>query len=817
MEKKTSFAKKIIKTGCVIIMVAAGACIFTDTNSIKEASAAVKKPTVRVNKSKLYITMNNGTNSYEKAKIKLIKNKKITIKSTKYTIKNTGVATVNKKGIITANHAGKTKLTATIKYKNKTTAAKKLKTKKVTVNITVKIKRKADIRTTGMSFDSEGRAEVFHPFTPHQDETRYSNRESYILRFPVYVETDHDTDADGKRDLIMAYVQLPLSAARGDYKAPVIMKADPYFALGRGGMMNEMATGFNLNSLEASPDKRTPKERTTTIEAAYAASDWAQDMMDTWLKPGEEADLDYYLVRGFAAVISAGLGSYGSEGLQLCGERIEAEAYAAIIEWLAGDRQGFSDPEGTKSIEADWCSGHTALTGLSYVGTMAYEVATLGVKGLDTVIPEGAIGSWYDYINSQGLCMMDSYGYTSYLGSCFSTRYQNEDIFETDLYKRYQSYTSYINNEAAILKGRYGALWERYDFSEGADKPVPALLVQGLNDMNVTTKQARLIVENYQKHNAEIKVILHQGGHERLNYYGEGEMSVAGEYYDDLVNRWLSYYLCGVESGVRDIKNYTIQSNVDGSWTSADEWDGDEQPGIFPENTDAESVLEYSYGSDEDYEAYSNKAWLESGLDRKTDSVISIKKQMDEDTTIAGRSDVHLRVKLKDVMKNNPAMSVMLVDEADEEFDAYVEDPDDPNGMLTTEGARIRIGDGLREVHEVSFKQERVKRKLITQGWINLLYPGAGWEPESSKDPGVSISPDTYYNYTVCLMPTYYTVKKGHRLCIYILPYSGANLRIYEESILDKPVTEPTNDVIYDREYAFTVDNKNSYIKLRTH
>ena len=36
---------------------------------------------------------------------------------------------MNKKGIITANHAGKTKLTATIKYKYKTTAGKKLKTK----------------------------------------------------------------------------------------------------------------------------------------------------------------------------------------------------------------------------------------------------------------------------------------------------------------------------------------------------------------------------------------------------------------------------------------------------------------------------------------------------------------------------------------------------------------------------------------------------------------------------------------------------------------------------------------------------------------
>lgn len=45
------------------------------------------------------------------------------------------------------------------------------------------------------------------------------NAESEILRLCVYVETDHDTDGDGKADLVKAFLQIPRSAAEGKYKA----------------------------------------------------------------------------------------------------------------------------------------------------------------------------------------------------------------------------------------------------------------------------------------------------------------------------------------------------------------------------------------------------------------------------------------------------------------------------------------------------------------------------------------------------------------------------------------------------------------------
>ena len=70
------------------------------------------------------------------------------------------------------------------------------------------------------------------PVITYSDPQRlnYSNDNSDILRFVVYVETDYDTDLDGKPDLIKTMVQLPRAAAAGQCRVPVIYEARPYIA-----------------------------------------------------------------------------------------------------------------------------------------------------------------------------------------------------------------------------------------------------------------------------------------------------------------------------------------------------------------------------------------------------------------------------------------------------------------------------------------------------------------------------------------------------------------------------------------------------------
>ena len=82
-----------------------------------------------------------------------------------------------------------------------------------------------------------------------------------------------------------------------------------------------------------------------------------------------------------------------------------------------GDRTAYTDPYNDIEIEADWSNGNVAMTGCSYSGTLPYEVATTGVKGLKTIIPFAGIASWYDYTNSQGAPLYISAAYANNLAS----------------------------------------------------------------------------------------------------------------------------------------------------------------------------------------------------------------------------------------------------------------------------------------------------------------------------------------------------------------------------------------------------------------
>ncbi len=74
-----------------------------------------------------------------------------------------------------------------------------------------------------------GMAQQIAAYTDAMD-LSYTNEGSELLRYVVYVETDLDTDMDGKLDLVKTMVQVPRAAAEGGYKAPVIYEARPYIA-----------------------------------------------------------------------------------------------------------------------------------------------------------------------------------------------------------------------------------------------------------------------------------------------------------------------------------------------------------------------------------------------------------------------------------------------------------------------------------------------------------------------------------------------------------------------------------------------------------
>lgn len=140
----------------------------------------------------------------------------------------------------------------------------------------------------------------------------YSNEKSDILRFCVWVETDNDTDFDGLADLVKVFVQLPRAAEE------------------------------NITALEAAAEA-DPKQWNCAVPNGGKKSYMYAE------------DYNPLLARGFALVLAAGIGTYGSEGFELCGSPLERDSHKCVVEWLAGDRQAFVSPEDYRTVDAAWC------------------------------------------------------------------------------------------------------------------------------------------------------------------------------------------------------------------------------------------------------------------------------------------------------------------------------------------------------------------------------------------------------------------------------------------------------------------------------
>ena len=644
----------------------------------------------------------------------------------------------------------------------------------------------------------------------------YTNENSELYRFVVYVETDYDTDLDGKCDLVKTYVQVPRAAVQGRYKAPVLFSADPYSA---GRRDSDSTFEFSLppvddDALTGRPDHRVPHGSVTAEELALSptsakASDWNYEL-DEKQYPSGIASLDYYLVRGFAVVQAAGLGTYGSEGIECCGTVMERDAFVDVVEWLHGTpgRTAYADAAGTMEIKAtDWSSGHVGMTGLSYPGAMCYEVATSGVEGLETVVPAAGPSSWYDNSNSQGICKNanTSYNYMTVLSdACASKFFADSDRAVRDLYQRYRTW---VGNSQGELAGDYGPFWEARDWHTGQTGiRASALIVHGLNDENVTTKHSDLMRNAFLASGCEVKMLLHQNKHvfpaDDTNY---SDIMIGNHTYLEWLNLWFTRALLGEENEAASLPSFMVQSNVDGSFYGSERWDASDGITLSPDG-EGETTVRAAGAPMCAIDPYEQTLTGE-----QTEHAALWKMTADEQFTIAGKVPVRVRAKVDDVKPGDIMMSAVLYDVADEPFGAF-----GVNGSVESEV--VTKGDGSTLSYDlVRWKQQQTTRKLISTGSIDLRNPEADYEPATATRRPQPIEANTYYDYTVWLNPTYYTVQQGHHLELYLVPF--LNYATYADSsardyMLQRQGLDSSNIMNIRTDYSFTIQNAASYATL---
>ncbi|OFQ63662.1 CocE/NonD family hydrolase [Streptococcus sp. HMSC078D09] len=628
-----------------------------------------------------------------------------------------------------------------------------------------------------------GRAQPIFPYTTGEKADQdYKYEDSQIVRFPVYVETDYDTDADGKPDLVKAIVQLPKAVAQGDFKAATILEARPYVA---GTLDENYVTleslglptdgSYDMKKLHSQPAKRQPVSSETTVEAAKKAkaSDWYYYSPYEYIYDYEDLNwYDYFLVRGYAFISSAGLGTKGSEGFNTTGSDLEINAFKNIIEWVNGKRKAYTDKTSNVEIKADWATGNVAMTGLSWAGTTTFGVAATGVEGLKTIVPAAGIASWYDYFNSQGTQFGNApYSDLSWLSLYVSTRMLDQDDW-AGIWQNYSNYINQLNKDQYAHDRNYSDVWKERDYTLHPENlKTSALIVHGLNDDNVKTKHFELMYDALKKAGQDVKLYLHQGDHVYPAAMSRGYgITAKGQDFYDLLNTWLTHYLYGVDNHVESLPAVLAQNNYDPSkWTTYDNWKSNQRLFLNASSKRLEETISSDYGA----------AGVEIANRNETVSKASSKANLTfvsdvtEDTTIKGHIPVHFKAALAKGQGKNFQINALLVDVADEDFDVV------GNGSVKQDKTAdaFWMGSNLSNLSVAEYETIKTKYKVIAKGWINLANPESGYDSASSR---ASIEPKVgeYHDYTVYLQPNLYTVKKGHKLALVFNTYDPSDLTV---------------------------------------
>ena len=655
-----------------------------------------------------------------------------------------------------------------------------------------------------------GMAQPVFSYTNLRD-TDYTNEGSDILRFCVYVETDYDTDSDGMADLVEVLVQVPRSAAEGVFKAATIYDPTPY---GAGTVdENEMNSTIRMNPVPfdysrlCEPGaKRIPIGCVSTLDAAEAADpeSWNYTVPYSNDKGYSYARLyDYYLVRGFAVVEAGGIGTYRSQGYELCGLSLERDAHKCVVEWLTGDRIAFTDPYNNIEIRAEWSSGNVAMTGCSYGGALPFEVATTGVRGLKTIIPYAGIASWYDYSNSQGVPRYQSAAYVNDLASYNSGAAYLDDEW-TVINDDYASLLWQLSQDQLAANGNYDGFWADRDYSLDSSRiSCSALIVHGLNDFNVLTKQSDLMVRAFARAGQCWKLVLHQDGHNDLN-----NMIVNGELWEETVNKWLSHYLCGVDNGIENMKAVTVQSNVDGSFRTYDSW-GEFESETFPYDRAAspDEVSHVDAAGISDFCAAYSQATDDFGRPLLQDNYyLSLPEgtraayffEVPDNCTIYGIPEVHLRMSTPDADKEAMMVTAALIDTIDgeTEFKAYLTKERLQNCVPVRTVGEVVTGHRLARTKMKELVKSNATAKLITFGYTDLQNYGGGYDGRDYTRHGEPVKAGEYYDYTIYLQPTVHTFAPGHKAVLVITGWDPYIEYYSQEADSAKP-----------RSYSFDIDN----------
>ena len=563
-----------------------------------------------------------------------------------------------------------------------------------------------------------------------------------VIREVVYVETRVDSDRDGLPDLIKVSIIRPTYHG----KIPAVMTASPYH---QG--TNDKASDKALYKMEGELAVKEPHEislnepRISFVDPVGKA-DLVADAEEKLTHINSSYTLnDYFLPRGFANIYVSGLGTKDSQGQMTNGDYRQVEAYKNVIDWLNGRCRAFTDHSRERQVKADWSNGKVATTGLSYLGTMSNGLATTGVDGLEVIIAEAGISSWYNYYRENGLVTSPG-GYPGEDFDSLDELTYSRNLLAGDYIRGNEDHKESIEELKKNLDrktGDYNQFWHDRNYLLNASKvKAEVVFTHGSQDWNVKPlhvyQMFNALPSNINKH-----LFYHNGAHVYMNNWQSID-------FRESMNALLTQKLLGQEIDYQLPRVVWQDNTIPQTWLALEDFGNQTNYKTFTLGTE-EAVIQNHY-EDSDFERFGKTyQTFNNELYQGKVNQVTIDLPLTEDLHLNGRVKLNLRLKSS---TNKGLLSAQLLELGQKK---YLQPYPGVLSVRTIDNGRYHM---LENLCELPFSPNA--QRVITKGYLNLQNRHDLLKIEEVK-------PDEWMEFQFELQPTIYKLRKGDtiRLVLY--------------------------------------------------
>lgn len=558
-----------------------------------------------------------------------------------------------------------------------------------------------------------------------------------VIREVVYVESRVDTDKDGLPDLVKVSVIRP----RYDGQIPSVMTASPYH---QG--TNDKASDKALYKMEGELEVKPPhtielEEPKLNLVEPHSQAEVVSEAEEKLSHINSSYTLnDYFLPRGFANLYVSGVGTRDSQGLMTNGDYQQIEAYKNVIDWLNGRCRAFTDHTRKRQVKADWSNGKVATTGISYLGTMSNGLATTGVDGLEVIIAEAGISSWYNYYRENGLVTspggypgedFDSLAELTYSRNLQAGDYiRGNEAHQTDLEK--------VKEKLDRKTGDYNQFWHDRNYLLNAHKvQAEVVFTHGSQDWNVKPLHVYQMFHALPSH-INKHLFFHHGAHVYMNNWQSID-------FRESMNALLSKKLLGIDSGYQ-LPTVIWQDNIAPQrWKGLDNFGKQDELHTFSLGNE-EKVIQNQYDQ-KDFDRYGKTFQsFNTELYQGKANQITIDLPVSQDIHLNGRVELKLRVKSS---TNKGLLSAQLLELGQKK---YLQPYPAVLSARTIDNGRYHM---LENLCELPFNPSA--QRVITKGYLNL-------QNRTNLLTIEEIQPNEWMDFKLELQPTIYKLKEGDTL-----------------------------------------------------